>query len=117
MGADSFKRLLGSSELSSIIIGAVAAKELVVANGAFLCITPHDVQLTFEHAAVMAGLGVGSPVVAFGAVGDSRKLAAGARVGPDLLRFADPIWPALDHSDAAVLDEATGHGPILVAAA
>ena len=117
MGADSFKRLLGSSELSSIIIGAVAAKELVVANGAFLCITPHDVQLTFEHAAVMAGLGVGSPVVAFGAVGDSRKLAAGARVGPDLLRFADPIWPALDHSDAAVLDGATGHGPILVAAA
>src|SRR5205809_2646713 len=105
-GAVSFKRLLGSSELSSIIIGTVAAEELVVANGAFFRIAPHDVQLTFEHAAVMAGLAVGSPVVAFGAIRDSQKLAAVARVGPDLLRFADPIWPALDHSDAAVLDEA-----------
>ncbi len=79
-----------------------------MANGAFLCITPHDVQLTFEYAAVMAGLGVGSPVVAFGAVRDSRKLVAAARVGPDLLRLADAIWPALDHSDAAVLNEVLG---------
>ena len=70
--------MLGSSELSSIIIGTVAAKELIVADGAFLCITPHDVQFTFEHAAVMAGLGVCSPVLAFGAIRYSGKRAADA---------------------------------------
>ena len=80
-----------------------------MANGALFRIAPDDVQLTFEHAAVMTGLGVRSPVVAFGTIRDSQKLATAARVGPDLLRFADPIWPALDHSDAAVLDEALGH--------
>ena len=78
-------------------------------NGALLGITPDDMQLTFEHAAVVAGLGVGAPVVAFEAIRDSRKFAAGARVRPDPLRLADSIWPALDHSDAAVLNEALGH--------
>ena len=100
--------MLGSSGLNSIIIRTVAVEELVVANGAFLRITPHDVQLIFEAATVVAGLGVGAPVVPFGAIRDSRKLTTAARVGPDLLRFADPIWPSLDHSDATVLNEALG---------
>ncbi len=77
-------------------------------HGALFSIAPHDVQLTFEHAAVMAGLCVGAPVVAFRAIRDSGELSTAARVRPDLLRFADPIWPALDHSDAAILNKALG---------
>src|SRR6266550_3475819 len=70
-------------------------------------------QLPFEHTAVVARLGFGSPVVSFGAVGDSGNLAAAARVGPNLLGLLNAIRPTCDHSDAAVLDEVLGHGRVV----
>jgi len=76
---------------------------------AFLDVTAHHVEFPLEHAAVVAGLLVGSPVIAFGTVRDSGNPAAVAGVGPDLLGLRNAIRPPFDHSDAAVLDEALWH--------
>src|SRR2546426_12604217 len=70
-------------------------------------------QLPFEHTAVVARLGFGSPVASFGAVRDSGNLAAAARVGPTPLGLLNAIRPTCDHSDAAVLDEVLGHGRVV----
>src|SRR2546422_955056 len=99
--------------LFAIVKGTIASKNLVVAYRAFLHIAADDMQLPFEHTAVVARLGFGSPVVSFGAVGDSGNLAAAARVGPNLLGLLNAIRPTCDHSDAAVLDEVLGHGRVV----
>ena len=84
-----------------------------MAHRAFLDIAADDMQLAFEHTAVVARLGFGSPVVSFGAVWDSGNLAAAARVGPNPLGLLNAIWPTCHHSDAAVLDEVLGHGRVV----
>src|SRR2546428_6265964 len=96
--------------LFAVVKGTIASKTLVVAYRAFLYIAADDMQLPFEHTAVVARLGFGSPVVSFGAVRDSGNLAAVAGVGPNPLGLLNAIGPTCDHSDAAVLDEALGHG-------
>ena len=83
-----------------------------MAKWAFLDVAADDVQLSFEHTAIVAGLPFGSPVVSLGAVRDSGDLAPPTRVSPNLLRLINAIRPTFDHSDAAVLDEALGHGCI-----
>ena len=98
------------SALLAVVIGTVASKKLVVTCRAFLDIAADDMQLPFEHTAVVARLGFGSPVVSLGAVRDSWNLAAAARVGPNPLGLLNAIRPTCDHSDAAVLDEVLGHG-------
>jgi len=84
-----------------------------VAYRAFLYIAADDMQLPFEHTAVVARLGFGSPIVSFGAVRGSGNVAAAARVGPNPLGLLNAIGPTCDHSDAAVLDEVLGHGRVL----
>ena len=96
-----------------MVKGTIASKKLVVAYRAFLYIAADDMQLPFEHTAVVARLGIGSPVISFGAVRDSGNLAAAARVGPNPLGLLNAIRPTCDHSDAAVLDEVLGHGRVL----
>jgi len=98
--------------LFAVVKGTVASKQLVMAKWAFLDVAADDMQLPFEHTAVVAGLSFGSPVVLLGAVRDSGDLAPATRVGPNLLRLINAIRPTFGHSDAAVLDEALGHGCI-----
>ena len=99
--------------LFAVVKGTIASKKLVVTYRAFLYIAADDMQLPFEHTAVVARLGFGSPVVSFGAVRDSGNLAAAARVGPNPLGLLNAIRPTCDHSDAAVLDEVLGHGRVV----
>ena len=84
-----------------------------MAYRAFLYIAADDMQLPFEHTAVVARLGFGCPFVSFGTVRDSGNLAAAARVGPNPLGLPNAIRPTCDHSDAAVLDEVLGHGRVV----
>src|SRR2546428_620100 len=90
--------------LFAVVKGTIASKKLVVTYRAFLYIAADDMQLPFEHTAVVARLGFGSPVVSFGAVRDSGNLAAAARVGPNPLGLLNAIRPTCDHSGTSSRD-------------
>ena len=98
--------MLGSSALMAVIKRTVAAENLRMTDGALLCITSYHVQLPLEDTTILARMNVGTIIVSLSAVGNSGECSAAAEVRGCALGLGDSIWPALDHSDATVLDEA-----------
>ena len=73
---------------------------------ALLGITSYHVQLPLEDPTVLARMDVGTVIVSLTPVGNSSECSATAEVRRSALGLGDPIWPALDHTNATVLDEA-----------
>jgi hypothetical protein len=83
---------------------------LLIAPRTFFGVTSRHVVLAFEHAAIRTWVLICAPVVPLASESDPLKANAVRDKVSDCLRFADALWPSLNHPHSPVLDESMfGH--------
>jgi hypothetical protein len=77
---------------------------LSAAERAPFYIASRHVKLALDHATIMAGLLIGSPIVVLVTVSNSANISPLDCVGRTLLGREYLFWPSLDHRNATIQD-------------
>jgi hypothetical protein len=88
----------------AFVVRAVARDDLTAADRALFYIASRHVKLALDHATIMAGLLIGSPIGVLVTVTNSANISALDRVERTLLSREYLLRPSLDHRNATIQD-------------
>jgi len=93
-----------NQDLVAFVERTVARDHLSAADRALFDIASRHVKLSLDHATIMTGLLIGTPIVVLVTVPNSVNISPLACVGRTLLGCEYLFRPALDHRNATVQD-------------
>ena len=82
----------------------VARNHLSMTNRALFSVASRDMKLALDHAAIMAGMLFGSPILVLATVPNSANISPLDCIGRTLLGREYLFRPALDHRNATIQD-------------
>jgi hypothetical protein len=88
----------------AFVVRAVARDDLSAADRALFYIASRHVKLALDHATIMAGLFIGSPISVLVTVTNSANISALDLLGRTLLSREYLLRPSFDHRNATIQD-------------